>query len=382
MIRSLGFVIGWLFLSIGAFANGDIIKVRLLTALKVTSVDFVPQSYGYRVIGDDYQIVKLPQNNTLNISVQDSLIRLKLNGKDVGTYSRIKLSNPGFGNSFALNCISPKYKEMVYWDDLEVYVSDGELVLVNWMDIDFYVAGVVEAEGGFNANIEFYKAQAVICRTYAASQLWRHEGEGYNLCDQTHCQVYHGKCRNANILLAALSTSGITIIDDTEEYIAATFHSNCGGQTMNSEDVWLKEISYLRSVKDTFCLNQFRAKWDESYPLVKWQEYLRNNFKCEVNNESGDGYNFYQTNRKTDYTAGKCSIQLKQIRADWGLRSTFFTLVQKGDKVFLYGRGSGHGVGLCQAGAKRMAELGYSYRQIIHFYYKGVQFCNNGILEP
>jgi stage II sporulation protein D len=83
-------------------------------------------------------------------------------------------------------------------------------------------------------------------------------------------------------------------------------------------------------------------------------------------------FNFKQESRLTDYNVRSFSLPLTTIRYDLNLRSTFFSVFVHNDSVILKGRGYGHGVGLCQEGAMEMAEKGFSYRQIVSFYYSGV----------
>ena len=82
---------------------------------------------------------------------------------------------------------------------------------------------------------------------------------------------------------------------------------------------------------------------------------------------------FSQEHRKSDYRTGNFFMPLRLIRNDLSLRSTFFSVTVSGDSVILDGRGYGHGVGLCQEGAMAMASKGFTYRQIIGFYYTGVR---------
>jgi stage II sporulation protein D len=106
--------------------------------------------------------------------------------------------------------------------------------------------------------------------------------------------------------------------------------------------------------------------------LTEWTGYLR---KSGYNGNVDDAslLNFSQITRLNFYKAGSFSIPFRQIRSDLNLRSTFFSIAVEGDSVILTGRGYGHGVGLCQEGAMVMAAKGFSYRQIIGFYYKNVR---------
>ena len=97
----------------------------------------------------------------------------------------------------------------------------------------------------------------------------KHEHEGYNLCDRVHCQAYYRKCTNDKVEKASNATKGLVIVDSDIKLILAAFYSNCGGQTVNSEDVWQKPVYYLRSVKDPHCVNEPNAKWNKKIPKEK-----------------------------------------------------------------------------------------------------------------
>ena len=122
---------------------------------------------------------------------------------------------------------------------------------------------------------------------------------------------------------------------------------------------------------DPYCLRSRNATWRKSYPLDDWISYIRKSgYTGKVENPSV--FNFKQESRFTDYKTGSITIPLRTIRADLNLRSTFFSVNAKGDSIILNGRGYGHGVGLCQEGAMEMATRGFTYKQIIDFYYFGV----------
>ena len=146
--------------------------------------------------------------------------------------------------------------------------------LINNIDIDNYVAGVVESEVGKRPPVEYFKLQAIICRTYALKNIDKHKDDGFSLCDKVHCQAYHGKPKSDLIKEAAIATNGVVIVDSDINLITATFYSNCGGQTANSEEVWKRPLYYLRTVKDTFCLHENNAVWTKRISKQKWTDYL------------------------------------------------------------------------------------------------------------
>lgn len=246
----------------------------------------------------------------------------------------------------------------------------GTLVMINSCDPESYVAGVVRAEGGPGRNIEYYKTQAVIIRTYMYKYFDKHVSDDFNLCDNTHCQVFNGLAEDTVILQAVAATKGEVILGPGNSLITAAFHSNCGGETSRSEDVWITGQPYLRKVIDPFCIDSRNARWEKTIGTGEWKEYFN---KAGYSGGSDQLLlNFSQRSRQKDFVAGDLSIPVRKIREDFNLRSSFFSVTTSGDSVTLKGRGYGHGVGLCQEGAMVMAEKNFDYKQIINFYYTDV----------
>jgi stage II sporulation protein D len=229
---------------------------------------------------------------------------------------------------------------------------------------------VIRAEGGSGQESEYYKTQAVIARTYLYKYFNKHISDGYNLCDDIHCQAFNGISADPKIVAAIRSTSNIVILDRDSLLIISAFHSNCGGETSTAEGVWLTNQPYLKKVIDPYCINSRNAKWQKSFSTESWTGYLKKSGL--TGNISPSVYNFSQNNRITEYKAGQFTIPLRIMRSDMNLRSSFFSVVYNGDSIVLNGRGYGHGVGLCQEGAMAMAGKGFTYKQIIDFYYSEV----------
>jgi stage II sporulation protein D len=165
------------------------------------------------------------------------------------------------------------------------------------------------------------------------------------------------------------------ILAPDSSLIISAFHSNCGGETAASEDVWLTPQQYLKKVTDPFCTSSRNSKWEVSMSIDQWKEYLKKTgYPGIFNNDVS--LNYSQITRSNVYKTGDFSVPLRQIRTDLNLRSTFFSVAVSGDSVVLRGRGYGHGVGLCQEGAMVMASKGFDYRQILSFYYTGVRVAD------
>jgi len=360
------------------------LKIRLLTNLSSATVIFTPLAGDYKVKLDTTLLNVDNGSNVYQLAAEGDSIEIKSFEKSIGKCKKIFFESTVKDGSFKLKSVTPETKVKTYDDDLEVTVTPSGLKLINKVDIEDYIAGVVESEAGSRSTPEYYKLQSILCRTYALSNLRKHEPDSFNLCDQVHCQAYKGKTENTAVIAAVADTKGLVIVDDDLNLISAAFHSNCGGQTVNSEDVWSLSASYLRSVKDTFCLRMPNAHWQKKIPKADWFSYLSLKQKYPVEDSVSyyKAISFPQANgRETFLVSNDLKIPLKNIRSDWQLKSTYFSIQQQNDTVVFNGRGYGHGVGLCQEGAMRMAQLGISYKNIVEYYYTKVHLVDLAVLS-
>lgn len=367
------------------------VKVRLFS-------NQMPESVIFSVTGGQYEINGFDGDLHL-IDKGEPVIILKYNGK-LAISTR---TSPGFicdsasftgktgDDLFSLRIDGKVPVRQYYAGDLRCFPDLETLVLINTCDIEKYVAGVVKAEGGSGKNIEYFKSQAVIARTYMYRYFDKHLADRYNVCDNTHCQAFNGLSTDSVLSKAAFETKGLVLLDTDSTLIISAFHSNCGGETASSEDVWLISQPCLKSVKDPYCINSRNSTWEISYSLEYWIQYLKKLGYDGATDEPGL-FKFIQESRVADYMTGSFSVPLKTIRKDMNLRSTFFSVFAEGDTVFLKGKGYGHGAGLCQEGAMAMALKGFSYQEIIDFYYSGVLITdiknmppippNGGLIKP
>ncbi|NTW32767.1 MAG: SpoIID/LytB domain-containing protein [Bacteroidetes bacterium] len=360
------------------------LNVRIFSSSQLKVISITPLSGKYIIYNKTTKIVDLYKNNSVELSIKDGKISILKQNENLGSYDSLYFSADGFINTFTLKSIDPDIKERIYDDGIKLYVENNFFKVINKVEIEHYIAGVVESEGGIKKNLEFLKLQAIISRTYAICNIRKHLKEDeYNLCDNTHCQLYRGRSSKSMIMMATSQTAGDIIIDISNKPISAAFHSNCGGQTMNSEDIWAISTTYLKSVKDTFCLKQSQAKWVKKISKKEWLTYLlsKYNYNIEDSDTLKRVTNFTQNNREV-YFDNNTKIPLKTIRQDWKFRSAFFSIENQGDTLLFKGRGYGHGVGLCQEGAMRMIDLGWTLKKIIKYYYKDVSIINIAELKP
>lgn len=359
------------------------VDVRILSTMAVTSVNVSVNTGSYLLYLDGkVQVDSLTTKVFQLVEINDS-IEVRIPGDTLGRYVSFRLVASEDSSVFKIKPIKPNSGTRIYDHSLSITVVNGLLQCLNNVDLDHYVAGVVESEAGGRTTKEFYKVQAILCRTYALAHLYRHATEGFEVCDGVHCQVYRGRPSDRNVLAAVEETEGLVAVDRSLTLITPVFFSNCGGQTANSEDVWAAPVPYLKSVRDTFCIHSTNARWTRKILREDWLTYLETKHKYPINDSIAcyKALNMTQGSRTTNYSYAGTRIPYKTIRADWGLRSAYFSIEEAKDSIIIRGRGYGHGVGLCQEGAIKMAKMGYSYEWILDYYYRNIEIINLSKLE-
>ncbi len=360
-----------LLFSLSASSYAKNVRVKVLANYNPKKVVLNAFSDNYSVeLGND-RIIKVSEGDVLVINGIGDVCSVSKNGDILGSFSSVYINSLADKPYFKLQMILPSTKTTFYPDQMRFQSNDSRLSIINEAELNHYVSGVIESEIGNVKNDELLKVQAVISRTYALKHIDRHKAEGFELCDQVHCQVYHGKARfNSMIVPAVDSTHYEVIQDENGELIEAVFHANCGGQTVNSEELWSKKRSYLRSVVDTFCITEKQAHWTKEIDKEKWLNFLHS----KAGNSGTDVCEFSNDFRLTKLPC--YDVFTEDLRDQFRLRSTFFNVRESVDKVILEGRGFGHGVGMCQEGSIKQAKLGINYKAIIMFYYTNIQIVN------
>jgi stage II sporulation protein D len=260
------------------------------------------------------------------------------------------------------------------------------LLVTVTMPLEEYVAAVLTAESGDFENVESQKAMAVVARTYAMRFAGQHAQEGFDFCDTTHCQVFGWKNASAAIHAAVSATRGEVL--RFEGKLAQTFyHQNCGGTTAAAREVWpAVSEAYLTSHADTYCAARGVLTWESTIRVADLNHALQSagltipagwrEIEIASRSESGRA----QRLKISGSAGGGVPISASTFRfavdreLGWNkIRSDLYDVRNAGEQIVFSGRGSGHGVGMCQAGAEEMAREGKSYREILSFYYPGTQ---------
>lgn len=360
------------------FIPSETLQVRIFSHLKINAVQFSVNAGTYKIMCDGKILSESSGEAAYKIVLKDDSVELRQGDKALGKYKYIKLVGEDL-SEIKLKLMNPDRKARTYQNNLGFSVSEGYIRIINEVILDNYIAGVTEAEAGSKSTLEFYKVQAILARTFALAHINKHVNEGFSLCDQVHCQAYYGKPRDLSIFNAIEETKGKVVVDDNLNLIVAAFHSNSGGQTANSEDVWGARTHYLRSINDSFSVRMPNAKWERKMLTEDWLAYLKlkHNYPTEVEEAKFAALNFKQNERKIFLECSTAKVPLKNVRTDLQLKSTFFSIqpINK-DSVLFTGRGYGHGLGMCQEGAMKMSKLGYSYTDILNFYYKNIRLID------
>lgn len=356
-------------------AHADKVRVRLYSTNSISQINisFDLGSYNLYTDGDNLLEDFVGEGRSVNIRAEGKKLHVSVNETDYGTFSTLRLEATDTACILCLNPVGNSIKQRTYEGDLEVSIlKNGKLLLINNIEFETYIAGVVQSEI-YGKQTDIFRIQSIISRTWALRNIQKHKVDGYNFCDNVHCQAYLNRCVRPDIMLGAIQSSGETLVDTLGNLIETPFHSNSGGETANSEDVWRNALPYLRSVSDTFSYSMKQSDWTKTISADRWVKYFANTHHINTADSLllDTLLHFTQEHRQ----ARLLNIPLTRIRVDFQLKSTFFSVTfdSTSNNVILHGHGYGHGVGLSQEGAIRMVNLGISYDSVLRHYYTGAQ---------
>ncbi|MFH1776769.1 MAG: SpoIID/LytB domain-containing protein [Candidatus Omnitrophota bacterium] len=302
-----------------------------------------------------------------------------------------------------------------YRGQLKVRINHDTLTLINRLNLEEYLYGVVPAEMPAAWPKEALKAQAILARTQAIFGNKLHEKQGYNFCSDVHCQAYRGVSVETEATNKAVDeTKGLIAVYQSNP-IEAIYSNNCGGHTQNNIFGAKTDIPYLQGRVDLLKFSQFKTRLSP-LRLEKWlmmpQEqvlcrntpslqassfrwrrvYTRNDLSKIINRnyKIGKVKDIVFLKREKSLHLSKIKIigtkgeqvvegELNIRKVLGGLRSSMFDFWLKYDRLktpelfIFYGGGWGHGVGMCQNGARALAENNYKSDFILKFYFQDVE---------
>ncbi|MDH4185996.1 MAG: SpoIID/LytB domain-containing protein [Nitrospira sp.] len=261
--------------------------------------------------------------------------------------------------------------------------------VINRVDLEEYVKGVVPAEVSSTWHPEVLKAQAVAARTYGLYQLMLSATREYDVAATVQDQVYRGKQGiDAGIVRAVEETRGMVVTYEGAPIYAA-FSSTAAGLTEDAMTVWSKEYPYLKGVECPFDLASPYYQWKSSFKVDTLERNLRQQGFSVGAITAMTPVSFSQGGRVAKlsivHSGGELILRGEELRKAVGytiIPSTQFAIESIGKDVVLSGFGAGHAVGMCQWGAKELAELGYSFSTILRYYYLGTELQDISLTKP
>ena len=299
--------------------------------------------------------------------------------------------------------------------------AHGHYTLVNTVPLETYVRGVLPHEIGTDAPMAALEAQAIIARTYALRNVRRFTVDNYQLCADTHCQVYQGLSGTAKNTDQAIALTRSQVLTYNHEIVDALYSSTTGGVTANFSDIWNGEDRpYLKPVIDAVNQNILNLSTQSLADDQNFQQFI--NLKAGFNESKWDIFRWHREtdidkitkdlqkflqSKKSPYSnfqklqamsvvqrsssgrilklaiktdIGIFTLEKDEVRSAFAAPiSTLFYIqpLNKGQKNLwgyaFIGGGLGHGVGLSQTGAQNLAKLGWSSAKILEFYYPGTK---------
>ncbi len=254
------------------------------------------------------------------------------------------------------------------------------LRVINELDVEEYLMGVVAAEIPHRWEYEALKSQAVASRTYA---LYIKENAGrkpYHLVATVNNQLYGGGRGERDRTVRAVQETRGLVIAYAGEIIPAFYHSSCGGHTENASELWGIDVPYLKGV-DCDCQEISKyGLWEKRFSTSRISKALNRKGYRISNMSSLKIESITPAGRVRDvaitHSGGITSLPAETLRSVIGysrIPSVFFEPAVRGKEVVLSGRGFGHGVGLCQWGAREMAQKGKDFQSILSRYYPGTK---------
>jgi stage II sporulation protein D len=277
---------------------------------------------------------------------------------------------------------------------VRVQFLEGGALTIKDVPLEEYVAAAAVSEfappAGDLAVVEkMLEVQSIIGRTYAVSRLGRHGRDGFDLCATTHCQLYEpGRLRTSRWAAAAVDAASRTegqLLRYEDQPAEALFHADCGGHTSAATDVWGGAgRAYLVARADGGAAKQAHVRWEYRVSRGELAKVLQSDPRTRLEGpltavavvrRDGAG--------RATRIAVRSRREQKEVRGEdfrevltrafgaRAVRSAWFDVRNRGADVVFNGRGYGHGVGLCQAGALARLTARAAPKDVLAFYYPG-----------
>jgi stage II sporulation protein D (peptidoglycan lytic transglycosylase) len=275
---------------------------------------------------------------------------------------------------------------------VQISAARPGLELIATVDLEAYVGWVLAGEASVLKSPEALRAMAVVARTWALRWRGRHRSGSFDFCSLTHCQVFRPSLEGgaeATALNKVVQATAGKIIKFRGDLIDPYFSASCGGFSEDAGEVWPDRAQpYLSSRPDPYCTSGEHFAWQQRMLVQAVTAILRADFggapdfalrdlliadrdssgRARILEAAGN------TALRVDANQFRYAVDR---RLGWNvLKSNLYSVERRGDEFFFSGRGLGHGVGLCQAGAEQMGRAGITYDRILANYFPGTSLVS------
>jgi stage II sporulation protein D len=342
-----------------------LLLVSLLSHAESVRVRLHKAAPAARIVGQNLGVNGLDLKSTeLFAHASDRELRLnQLQGPHKGHVMRARVFMVT-GQALEINGYEAPSPAYIY------YRGNMKVDVISHVQMERYIQGVLASEMPQSWPLEALKAQAVATRSYVKYQMRRRARLNFDVDDSVMDQVFKiSRKVKGSVIQAVRETQGMVLTNEKAQSIKAYFHSNCGGHTTDAQSVW-NSVSRFHGVLDPYCKGAPNSTWQK----VITDQALLNALKIEGHIEDVRLKNKDSRVTQVDLVGdfGSYSVSGDKLRAKLGydkLKSTFFSVEIDEGKLIFKGKGHGHGVGLCQWGAKRMAQKGMRFDEILSHYY-------------
>ena len=323
---------------------------------------------GYYEIQDYYSQKVLYRGKNLKTTVTAYKDGILMGGKNFNTNKVfIKVDDPGL-----IVIDSRKFR-----GDMQFIKKDNaNLSVINYIDLEDYIKGVLYHEASHYWPKEALKAQAIVCRTFALYQMQENASRDYDVTSDIYSQVYGGRTSERYRTNKAVEQTKGWVLTYQDKIFPAYYHATCAGHTEDASLIWNINVASLKGVPCDFCRDSPHFKWHTVLSQDEVKDKLINaGYKIDKIKDMvilGRDASGRITNLRITSDKNNIDISAKDFRNIIGpniIRSTNFNINVVNHDVVFEGLGWGHGVGLCQWGAYFMAKQGYTTEQILKYYY-------------
>ena len=256
-----------------------------------------------------------------------------------------------------------------------------KIMAINRVTLEEYLYGVLYNEVSHRWPIEAIKAQAIAARTFALYQARQNKLQDYDMTNDIYSQVYSGAASERWSTTRAVKLTASKILTYQGDIFPAYYHATCAGRTEDASNLWAVDLAPLKGVECQFCKESPHYKWTKNIPPAGLEKKLNDSgykvgkiksISVLAKNKSGR-VDKIEIKDEADISSILTAKDFRQLIGPNDMRSTTFTPSVNNGSLIMDGVGWGHGVGMCQWGAKGMAEHGKKYDEILKYYYPGTE---------